>query len=239
MTPAAALELAGALLLGDADAHTWARFRRARREDRRIVIHELKRVVDERMHSSPPEALVAALILMQAAEDAPAERHVALRGYANALHYNARHEEARAAYEEALKVYDERGETRESATIRRNLVDVYMYLGDSHGALLKAAEARALLTGPEARYDLARLENNVGNVYTRLDEYPKARKHYERALEVFQELGNQLAVGITAFNLGIVEMNANDVEASERRMLTARAAFAACLLYTSPSPRDS
>jgi tetratricopeptide (TPR) repeat protein len=227
VTPEGATGLAHALLSEPPDEEGWRRFRRVRRAARGLVIHALKAVVDERMLQSPRKALEAAEVLMRAAEYAPDERHVALRGLANALHYSARHQEARAAYEEALETYDRLPDWRDAATIRRNLVDVYMYLGDSAGALSKAEEARALLVGRVAPLELARLENNIGNVYVRLDEYPLARQHYERALRGLQALGNQLGTGITAFNLGIVEMNANDVDASERCLRTARAAFEA------------
>lgn len=227
MTPEEAPELAGELLRQPPDEEAWRRFRRVRRPSRGRVIHALKSLVDARMLQSPPEAFAAAEVLMRAAEYAPDERHVALRGYANALYYSARHQEARAAYEEALAMYDARGEALEAARIRRSLIDVCVYLGDTAGALARAEEARLVLKALDARPDLARLENNVGNVYVRLDEYPLARQHYERALREFQALKSPLGIGLTAFNLGIVEMNANDVEASDRCLRTARDAFEA------------
>ena len=101
-----------------------------------------------------------------------------------------------------------------------------MYLGDTQAALECADQARRVFQAQGLTADLAQLENNVGNVYTRLDEYPDARRHYESARQAFEAMEHTMGVAITAFNLGVVEMNANDCAASERNFRIARDAFA-------------
>ncbi|MEM7310406.1 MAG: CHAT domain-containing protein [Planctomycetota bacterium] len=220
-TPA---EIARALLGGDAE-ETWARFRALSAEDGTKVVRELKALVDARMRSEPPAALADAEVLLRASEIAPGQRALGLRGYANALHYNARYKEALVAFEKAVELYEDAGDEVWAARTRRNLVDVFMYLGDTQSALACADLARAVFQERSSTADLAQLENNVGNVYTRLDEYPHARRHYESAREAFEALDHTIGVAITAFNLGVVEMNANDCAASERNFRIARAAF--------------
>ena len=72
---------------------------------------------------------------------------------------------------------------------------------------------------------LAQLEVNVGNVYTRLDEYRLARGHYRRAAELFEALEDDFGQAVTRYNLGVVEMNANCLEEAEEAWTRARDSF--------------
>ena len=217
--------IAQGLLDARASEEAWASLRALSTEDQIEVVQTLKAAVEARMGTAPPEALEAARVLLRVAEEVPGQQALGLRGYAGALHYNARYQEALDAFRAAAEAYERQEDALSAARVRRNLVDVHMYLGDTEAALACADQARRVFEEASSRWDLASLDNNVGNVYTRLDEYPSARRYYDQARRAFRDEGDVVRLAITAFNLGVVEMNANDCDASETSFRQAREAF--------------
>jgi tetratricopeptide (TPR) repeat protein len=78
---------------------------------------------------------------------------------------------------------------------------------------------------------LARLYNNVANIYHRTDDHATAYGYYEKAYGIFQKLGDEDAIAVSTFNLSTSladvdqfeksdEMYAKAIELSERRGLT-------------------
>jgi len=221
-------ELVDRLLTAAADDAALAEFEALPPDRQRCASNRMRERIGRLMRTQLVDAIPAADGFVRVAERVPSLRGLAHRCRGNALHFNARSPEARVELERSIEEFERIGEVREAATARRNLVDVLMLLGDSPAALAAADAAREVLISlPDTEDDLARLEINVGNVHLRMDEYPAARQHYERALASFQTLDNRLGIGITSFNLGIVDMNANDVEGSEHNLKAAREAFVA------------
>lgn len=58
--------------------------------------------------------------------------------------------------------------------------------------------------------DLAKVLGNIGNVYTRQDNYPKALSHNYRSLKIHESLNNEKQVGIAYGNIGIVYYRMRD-----------------------------
>ncbi len=218
-------ELAPRLLDAGEAEEAWRRFHLLDPQVRSEVVRLMKARVEELMRNEPPAALAPADALVRAARSVPGDLPLALRGRAGVLHYNARFEAAREDYETALALCTDTGDELGAARIRRNLIDVYQFLGAADTALECADDARDVFRRHGEVPELAKIENNVGNVYTRLDEYPKARTHYQAARDAFEELGDELGLGIASFNLGVVEMNANECDAAEHCFESARATF--------------
>lgn len=191
------------------------------------VVHALKRAVDERVRSAPPEALPLAEALVRASERTPQLRALAVRGRAVAAHFNGDHESALADFVEAARLHAEGGERLEAAIAQRSLIEVCHQLGNSEAAFEWADRSRAILVELGAEERLAELEVNVGNIYTSLDEYARARDHYESARAHFHACDHVLGVAYSDYNLAVVLMNLGELRAAERCWRTARGGLAA------------
>jgi tetratricopeptide (TPR) repeat protein len=220
-------ECAARLVAAAADDASWQRFAAESPGLRGAVVTALKARVDALVRNEPRAATPVAEALVRAAEGLPELLPLALRGRAAAAHFNGDQECAARDFERAATLYDEDGRAVLAAATRRSLVDVYQMAGRSAAALACAERARPVLEAHGERRLLAQLQINVGNVHTRLDDYPAAARHYAGARALFQELADPVGVAFADFNLAVVEMNGNRVDAAERRWLDARAGMAA------------
>jgi tetratricopeptide (TPR) repeat protein len=211
------------LLDARVDEATWARYGALDDGLRAAVVTALKARVDALVRNEPPAALPVAEALVRAASGLGALLPLALRGRAAAAHFNGDHEAAARDFERAAALYDADGHEVQAAAARRSLVDVYHMGGRSAEALACADRARPVLEARGETRLLAQLRLNVGNVHARLDDYPTAGRHYAGARALFVGLHDPVGVAFADFNLAVVEMNANRVDAAERRWLDARA----------------
>ncbi len=193
--------------------------------ERRDLAHGLKARIDELARSDPPSALPYAEILERAAGKDPALRAIVFRGTATAHHSNGNTQRALDAYSSALSVYEERGEDLEIARVLRSLVDVCQMAGRVEDSLRHAERARSILERLGEERLLAQLETNVGNVYVRLDDYPRARRSYLSACERLERIRRPLDLAIARYNLAIVESQSGLFEEAERTFLSARSVF--------------
>lgn len=214
-----------ALASGAADAATWRAYADLGESARREVALALKARVDELVRSEPPAAVQVAEALVRATDALPELAALALRGRAVAKHFNQDHAGAAEDLRAAVALYTESGEELEAARARRSLVDVLHMAGRSLEALEEARLARPVLEAAGETRLVAQLEVNLGNVYTRLDEYPDARAHYLAGRVAFEALGDAVGLAITDFNLAVVEMNANRVDEARSAWQSARSAF--------------
>ncbi len=205
----------------------WARFDAADEDQRRELVARLRERVTELVHSRPHEARPLADVLVRAATGLADLVPLALRGRATAAHFVGDHDTALETFDEARRLYLERGDTLGAANVQRSLVDVYQMLGRAAEALAVGDEARTALLALGEKRLAAQVDMNVGNVYTRLDEYPAARECYLRARDVFEEHDDSLSVAFTEFNRSVVEMNANRCDDAEEALHTARKGWAA------------
>src|SRR5262249_24345608 len=126
----------------------------------------------ESLRRSEPAAALARLDAVFAGTLArldAAGRGALWREKAHALRALRRTREAAAAYRRASAWYALAGDTREQGRCAIGLVDALMYLGRYAEARRAAARGRKLLEQAGDRAALARLLNNEGNLWHRLD----------------------------------------------------------------------
>lgn len=219
-----AARLAGRLT-GSATEADWEAFRSAGSPLRAEVVRVLKHQLDADVRSHPPTALALSEVLDRATEHVPELAVLARRGRATALHFNGRDEEAIVEFNRCVDLYETSGEDVEAARVRRSLVEVLQQAGRGEEALRCADAARAVLERHNDPVLLAQLEVNVGNVYLHRDEYDRARDHYTHAHELFASCNERVGQAFSGFNLAVVEMNANRLEAAEAAWRGSRAAW--------------
>lgn len=208
---------------GAADDATWARFDDQPDALRITVAQALKARVDDLNRNSPPAAIPVAEALVRAARDLPELLPLALRGRGACAHFNGDRATAQADFETAVDLYLGLDRPLDAARALRSLIDVHQMSGRSHDAIACARRATALAADRGDPHLLAQISLNLGNVYTRLDEYTAATEHYHAARAGFETAGDTVYVAFADFNLAVVAMNANRCDEAERNWREARA----------------
>jgi CHAT domain-containing protein/tetratricopeptide (TPR) repeat protein len=182
------------------------------------LIERLKQEVNLQFRKDARSALRLAEFTYQFAQLStdPLAQALGARAQAQALYINGRHAEAIEHYETARRLYDEAGQTVESARVGRALVDTLMYLGRYKEALQLAGEARRVFEDSGEELLAAQLATNVGNIYHRLDQNREALDCYERARPVFTAANDQLALAAVALNSANVYSNLDDFRKAEQ-----------------------
>ena len=212
-------------LAGDEAGDAWSRFSALAPGERTALLDELKAEIDRRVRTDPESARPLAEALVRGAREAGDRRALAHRARAVVAYFTGHTAQAAADFEEAARLYLEEGDELGAGRVRRSLVEVLLSLGRSEEALRSAELARASFEAHSEPTLLAQLEVNVGNVYFRLDDYAKAREHYEAARERFEALGDTLGGAFAAFSLGNLETAAYRLSGAARWFASARAAF--------------
>ncbi|MFM8560106.1 MAG: hypothetical protein ACKOC6_11020, partial [bacterium] len=121
---------------------------------------------------------------------------------AHVLRSLRRTREAAAAYRRAATWYAKAGDRREQGRCAIGLVDALMYLGRSDEARRAAAAGRRLLEGAGDRAALARLLNNEGNLWHRLDLPERALDSYRAAVRSLDRAGDPASALMIGTNVG-------------------------------------
>ena len=121
---------------------------------------------------------------------------------AHVLRSLRRAREAAAAYRRAAEWYAKAGDVREQGRCAIGLVDALMYLGRYAEARRAAARGRKLLERSGDRAALARLLNNEGNLWHRLDLPERALECYRAAVKSLERAGDQGSALMIGANVG-------------------------------------
>lgn len=116
-------------------------------------------------------------------------------------------ERAASDYEEALRLFEESGEDLEAARTLSSGLQALILLGRYDQARAWAGQAEKIFLKHGDALRLARLDSNVGNIYFRQDQPREAVRHYERALDGFEHLGNALDAAAVLSNLAVCHTN--------------------------------
>ena len=108
---------------------------------------------------------------------------------------------AAQAYRRAQDWYGRAGDTREQGRCAIGLVDTLMYLGRYREAEVVAARGRRALERAGDRAAEARLLNNEGNLYHRLDRPDRALDRYRRARRFLARAGDRRGAGMVDGNI--------------------------------------
>jgi hypothetical protein len=131
-----------------------------------------------------------------------AQRGALWRTRGHVLRALARAREAVACYRRAARWYDRALDPRESGRCAIGLVDALMYLGRYDEARRAAAAGRRRLERAGDRAALARLLNNEGNLWHRLDLPVRALLCYRRAVRALEREGDSRSARMIGTNVG-------------------------------------
>jgi CHAT domain-containing protein/tetratricopeptide (TPR) repeat protein len=118
---------------------------------------------------------------------------------ARVLHFTGSFVDAERLYHRAGQSLKAAGLKAEAAALQMQTVGVLIDSGRYQDALRLAKTARRYLAASEP-VQLAQLENNIGNIYYRLDRYQQSLTHYERAHDVFSVAGDETMRAFVDFN---------------------------------------
>ena len=121
---------------------------------------------------------------------------------AHVLRSLRRTREAAVAYRRASDWFAVAGDVREQGRCAIGLVDALMYLGRYPEARRAAAVGRKLLERSGDRAALARLLNNEGNLWHRLDLPDRALESYRAAVKALERAGDRSSALMIGANVG-------------------------------------
>ena len=124
------------------------------------------------------------------------------RERAHGLRALSRPREAATCYRRAVRWFDKAGDVRESGRCAIGLVDALMYLGRYDEARRVAAAGRRRLEKAGDRAALARLLNNEGNLWHRLDLPVRALECYRAAVRALEREGDARSARMIGINVG-------------------------------------
>jgi CHAT domain-containing protein/tetratricopeptide (TPR) repeat protein len=111
--------------------------------------------------------------------------------------------EALPYYEKAIAGYENRGEHAFAARrLRIGYISALMFAGRYQAALGAAETAEHWLKQSSDSEGYARLCTNIANLYQRLDQYQPACDYYNKALAIFESVGDQRSAALIYQNLG-------------------------------------
>lgn len=134
--------------------------------------------------------------------DSPSQAYAA-KCDAHVAYIRGDHEAALAAYQEALRLFDESGDDLESARTLSSGLQTLILLGQYDQAHSWASRAEKIFLKHGDALRLARLDSNVGNILFRQDRPRDAIVHYERALDGFKNLGDGKDIAAVLSNLAV------------------------------------
>jgi tetratricopeptide (TPR) repeat protein len=115
---------------------------------------------------------------------------LSLRCKANALYFAGKNQESLEFHAKALEIFEALNNEEEIGRTLTASLQPNILVGEHERAVVAANRARAIFTRLDDKRRLARLENNVGNIYHRQDRFEEALACYERAYEQFLPYGD-------------------------------------------------
>ena len=116
-------------------------------------------------------------------------------------------QEALKAFQEALAIFKQIGDTAREETTLNNIGEAYHNLGQYKKALDYYQQALAIGKKIKDTPGEGTTLNNIGAVYRNLGQYTKALDYYQQALVIVKKIGNTAGQGITLNNIGGVYRN--------------------------------
>ena len=151
----------------------------------------------------------------------PEERARFVRLRAHALRASTRLGEAARSYADAVRRFEELGDTVEAGRTAIGWIDALSMLGRHDEALEVGRKARRRLARADAP-TRARLETNIGTVHYHVGRVDRALEAYRKARRTLRRSGDPADVALVDFNLGQVHLQRTDPK-------RARTCFERCL----------
>jgi tetratricopeptide (TPR) repeat protein len=113
-------------------------------------------------------------------------------------------QDAQIHYEDALSIWNDKGETKWKGETLSNLGRVYSALGKKKEALYKYEEALEILQDTRDGIWIGITLSYLGRVYGSLEQYTQAKDAYERALDILKAENDRSIESITFGYLGVI-----------------------------------
>jgi len=141
---------------------------------------------------------------LRMAEDCGRERFIieAWKMLAYTLNADERYEEAIPYYDRAIKKLETTGEHGQAARQKIGYVAALFHAGRYKEALEVAHTAEEWFLRYNDEFGFARLATNIANLYHRTDDHMQAYRYHVLAVQTFEKIGDQRALGLAYLNLG-------------------------------------
>ncbi len=142
------------------------------------------------------------------------------KGAANSLHNIANVFADQKNYDLAVEYHKKTGAMRAKHDLNRDLIHTWSNICGVYSRMKELDSAKHYLNLLKTTDDvplasLAFAYSNVGICHADLELYDEAIPYYKKALELRQEIGNELVIANSKINLGTVLMNSGDLSSTE------------------------
>lgn len=178
------------------------------------AVRELSDIVRRHTRINTADALSLAEFAVSLAgelQDQPSLAH-ALLAKGGALYAVGDHRASLEHNAQAIEIFRARGMTTDLARTLNASIQPHILIGQYDQAMAAAKEARAIFSAEGNQWRLARVEQNVGNIYHRQDRFEEALKSYQRACEYFlvHEDQDPEGLAVTLHNMAVCLISMND-----------------------------
>jgi len=204
---------------------------------RASVVQQLAPLVVDKIQVDAREALRLAESVVLIARKLRRKDNLALalRAKANALYACGNNREAVEHHDQAYEIYASRRSWKEAARTLSNSIQPLILLGEYDRAFKASQQARKIFVRLGEGKRIASLENNVGNIFHRQDQFEQALIHYERAYEALAGYQQWEHAAAALSNMAMCLINLNDFPKS---LDCYRKARELCVKYGLPRMRD-
>ena len=135
---------------------------------------------------------------------------LAKRAKANALYAKGEYASAVDLHEQAVALFDVMGEASEVARTLSGSIQPLLLLGEYSRAFAAGERARKIFADEGNTWRLARLEINIGNIYSRQDRFVEAIACYERAYQGLLQHDDAEGTAAVLSNMATYYISLND-----------------------------
>jgi tetratricopeptide (TPR) repeat protein len=201
------------------------------------VVEQLAPLVVEKLQTNARESLRLAEVVVLIARRlrSRGDLALALRAKANALYACGRNREAVKHHDQAYEIFTSSGNQKEAGRTLSNSIQPLILLGEYDRAFHGAERARKIFAELGETRRIATLENNLGNIFHRQDQFDRALAHYESAYTALVRFEQWEHAAAALSNMAICLVGLNDYP---RALECYRKARELCVQCELPRMRD-
>jgi CHAT domain-containing protein len=176
------------------------------------VVKELTERVREQVRVDVQQALRMADATVSIAKKLEDKQALALakRAKANALYAKGEYAAAVDLHEQAVALFDAIGQVHEVARTLSGSIQPLLLLGEYSRAFAAGERARKIFADEGNTWRLARLEINIGNIYSRQDRFVEAIDCYQRAYQGLLKHNDVEGIAAALSNMATYYISLND-----------------------------
>jgi CHAT domain-containing protein/tetratricopeptide (TPR) repeat protein len=176
------------------------------------TVHGLNEATQKELHANTKNALSLARAAVLVARHLRDNALLAqcYRVEANVLSTRGEYQSAIDLYNVAFRLFGKTKDTEGAARTLTAIIQPYIMAGAYDRAFEAASQAQSILVKLGDGRRLARLENNIGNIYHRQDKFPEAIAHYKCAYQDLLPYGDCEEITISLNNMAMCLISTND-----------------------------